>query len=104
MRERLRRAAKGVENLREAIRRRSELDCVVAHRKALTDLPAELCLPLLCGHVKGKLRCPPEVDIVLKHDGHPILVRQGPIWAATFHPEMSGDGRVLSAVLEGLAE
>jgi 5'-phosphate synthase pdxT subunit len=44
----------------------------------------------------------PEVDVVLEHDGHPILVRQGPVWAATFHPEMSDDRRVLSAVLEGL--
>lgn len=44
----------------------------------------------------------PEVEVVLQHDGTPILVRQGPIWAATFHPEMSDDGRVLAAVLEGL--
>jgi 5'-phosphate synthase pdxT subunit len=42
------------------------------------------------------------VDVILEHAGHPILVRQGPVWAATFHPEMSGDGRVLAAVLEGL--
>ncbi len=46
----------------------------------------------------------PEVDVLMEHEGHPILVRQGSAWAATFHPEMSSDKRVLTAVLEGLLE
>ncbi len=41
----------------------------------------------------------PEVEVVLEHDGRPVLVRRGAVWAATFHPEMSGDVRVLEAVL-----
>ena len=28
------------------------------------------------------------------HDEHPVLVRQGAVWAATFHPELSGDLRL----------
>jgi 5'-phosphate synthase pdxT subunit len=47
-------------------------------------------------------RTGPEVEVVLEHDGLPILVRQGPVWAATFHPEMSGDTRLLAKVLEEL--
>ena len=46
----------------------------------------------------------PEVDVLVEHEGHPILVRQGPVWAATFHPEMSSDTRVLAAVLDSLLE
>ncbi len=39
------------------------------------------------------------VQTVLSHDDRPVLVRHGSIWAATFHPEMSQDLRVLQAVL-----
>ena len=45
-------------------------------------------------------RTGPGVDVVLEHDDLPILVRQGSVWAATFHPEMSGDTRLLAKVLE----
>ena len=38
------------------------------------------------------------VTPVLEHDGHPVLVRSGDVWAATFHPEMTSDTRVLDAV------
>ncbi len=41
----------------------------------------------------------PDVEIVLEHEGDPVLVRCGPVWAATFHPEMTSDTRILSAVL-----
>jgi 5'-phosphate synthase pdxT subunit len=34
------------------------------------------------------------VDVLAVHDGHPVLVRQGPVWASTFHPELSGDLRI----------
>jgi pyridoxal 5'-phosphate synthase pdxT subunit len=34
------------------------------------------------------------VEVLATHDGHPVLLRQGTIWAATFHPELSGDLRV----------
>jgi pyridoxal 5'-phosphate synthase pdxT subunit len=39
-------------------------------------------------------RAGPDVDVVARHDGHPVLVRQGPVWASTFHPELSGDLRL----------
>lgn len=34
------------------------------------------------------------VAVLAEHDGHPVLLRQGRIWASTFHPELSGDLRI----------
>jgi 5'-phosphate synthase pdxT subunit len=34
------------------------------------------------------------VEVLAKRDGHPVLVRQGKVMAATFHPELSEDTRV----------
>jgi 5'-phosphate synthase pdxT subunit len=34
------------------------------------------------------------VEVLAVHDGHPVLVREGATWAATFHPELSGDLRL----------
>ena len=34
------------------------------------------------------------VEVLARRDGDPVLVRQGHIWAATFHPELSKDRRV----------
>jgi pyridoxal 5'-phosphate synthase pdxT subunit len=36
----------------------------------------------------------PEVEALARRDGFPVLVRQGRILAATFHPELSTDRRV----------
>ncbi len=46
-------------------------------------------------------RTGPGVEVLMRHDGHPVLVRQGAVYAATFHPEMTDDTRVLAAVLAG---
>jgi len=40
------------------------------------------------------------VDVLAVHDGHPVLVRDGPVWASTFHPELSGDLRVHQRFLD----
>ncbi|MEX0665269.1 MAG: pyridoxal 5'-phosphate synthase glutaminase subunit PdxT [Acidimicrobiia bacterium] len=34
------------------------------------------------------------VEVLASHEGHPVLVRSGRIWASTFHPELSGDLRI----------
>lgn len=34
------------------------------------------------------------VDVLAAHEGRPVLVRQGSVWGATFHPELSGDLRL----------
>jgi 5'-phosphate synthase pdxT subunit len=36
----------------------------------------------------------PEVEVMAERDGYPVLVRQGKLLAATFHPELSSDRRV----------
>ena len=36
----------------------------------------------------------PEVEVLARRDGAPVLVRQGQLMAATFHPELSPDRRV----------
>jgi len=36
----------------------------------------------------------PSVQVLAEREGFPVLVRQGSLLAATFHPELSPDGRV----------
>ena len=40
------------------------------------------------------------VDVLAEHDDHPVLVRSGTVWAATFHPELSGDLRLHQRFLD----
>jgi len=34
------------------------------------------------------------VDTLAVHEGAPVLLRAGPVWVSSFHPELSGDLRV----------
>jgi 5'-phosphate synthase pdxT subunit len=34
------------------------------------------------------------VDVLASHDDRPVLVREGTVWASSFHPELSGDLRI----------
>ena len=40
------------------------------------------------------------VEVLARHDGHPVLARQGPVWVASFHPELSGDLRLHEPFLD----
>jgi pyridoxal 5'-phosphate synthase pdxT subunit len=40
------------------------------------------------------------VEVLARHDGHPVVVRQGNLLAAAFHPEMAGDPRLHALVLD----
>ena len=42
------------------------------------------------------------VDVLASVDGAPVLVRQGALLAAAFHPELSGDLRLHQLFLEGV--
>ncbi len=42
----------------------------------------------------------PSVEILARRDGAPVLVRQGNLLAATFHPELSADRRVHQLFVE----
>jgi len=45
----------------------------------------------------------PGVEVLATHHEHPVLVRQGRVWAATFHPELSGDLRLHQRFLQEVA-
>jgi 5'-phosphate synthase pdxT subunit len=34
------------------------------------------------------------VEVLARYDGHAVLARQGRVWVAAFHPELSGDLRL----------
>jgi pyridoxal 5'-phosphate synthase pdxT subunit len=40
------------------------------------------------------------VDVLAVHDGHPVLVREGRAWVASFHPELAGDLRLHQRFLD----
>ena len=45
----------------------------------------------------------PTVEVLARRDGDPVLVRKGNVTAATFHPELTKDPRVLTVFLSGRA-
>jgi pyridoxal 5'-phosphate synthase pdxT subunit len=38
-----------------------------------------------------------DVEVLAEVEGQPVLVRQGAVWAAAFHPEVTGDDRLHAA-------
>jgi 5'-phosphate synthase pdxT subunit len=46
----------------------------------------------------------PDVEVLARRDGFPVLVRQGKLMAATFHPELSQDRRVHRQFVQMAAE
>jgi 5'-phosphate synthase pdxT subunit len=46
----------------------------------------------------------PGVEVLARRDGFPVLVRQGKLMAATFHPELSQDRRVHRQFVQMTAE
>jgi pyridoxal 5'-phosphate synthase pdxT subunit len=49
-------------------------------------------------------RCGPDVEILATVDDDPVLVRQGRLLGATFHPEMTGEVRVHRMFLEVISD
>lgn len=49
-------------------------------------------------------RTGPEVEVLAERDGYPVLIRQGNLLAATFHPELSDDTRVHAEFLRLVAK
>ena len=44
----------------------------------------------------------PAVAVLATHDGHPVLVRQDSVLAASFHPELARDRRLHELFLQGV--
>ncbi|HKA94320.1 MAG TPA: pyridoxal 5'-phosphate synthase glutaminase subunit PdxT [Acidimicrobiia bacterium] len=80
------------------------LDCTVvrnAYGRQRESFEARLAVDGLDGGFPGVfIRAPvidrvgADVEVLAVHDAHPVLVRQGTTWAASFHPELSGDLRL----------
>ncbi len=49
-------------------------------------------------------RAGPTVRVLARRDGRPVLVEQGRIFAATFHPELSADPTVHAYFLKGVRD
>jgi 5'-phosphate synthase pdxT subunit len=43
-----------------------------------------------------------EVDVLATIDDHPVMVRQDRILATSFHPELTGDGRIHQMLLDSI--
>jgi 5'-phosphate synthase pdxT subunit len=46
----------------------------------------------------------PEVEVLAEHDGEPVLLRQGRLLVASFHPELTEDTRVHELFLDQVRE
>jgi len=46
----------------------------------------------------------PGTDVLSSHDGVAVLLRSGPVWVSSFHPELSGDLRLHQLFLEEVAK
>ena len=46
----------------------------------------------------------PDVEVLAECRGEPVLVRQGKLLGSTFHPEMTGDGRVHETFVSTIRE
>jgi pyridoxal 5'-phosphate synthase pdxT subunit len=90
------------------------LDAVVernAYGRQVDSFEATLDTPALGGTVSGVfIRAPrfralgPDVEVLAALDGEPVLVRQGRVWAATFHPELTENAAVHAAFLQRVRE
>ena len=89
------------------------LDAVVernAYGRQVDSFQARVEAPALGGAVDGVfIRAPrlravgPETEVLARHEGEPVMVRQGRVVATTFHPELTGSRAVHRYAL-GLAE
>ena len=89
------------------------LDAIVernAYGRQVDSFEASVDAPALGGSLAAVfIRAPrfralwPGVDVLARLDGEPVLVQQGRVVAATFHPELTRD-RALHRYLVGLAE
>ncbi len=78
-----------------------------AYGRQLDSFEADLDLPGTGARVRAAfIRAPrftalgPGVEVLARHEGVPVLVREGRVLAATFHPEITGDPSVHRLFLE----
>jgi 5'-phosphate synthase pdxT subunit len=76
----------------------TQVDSFVA--PADSDSPADLAA-MRCVFIRAPKIADwgPEVEVLLRVDGLPVLVRQGRVLASTFHPELADDPRLHALLL-----
>ena len=81
-----------------------QVDSFVAVADEVLDPGLEPTAPLELVFIRAPVirRTGPGVEVLVRHGGHPVAVRQGAVYATTFHPEMTGDPRLLRRVLADL--
>jgi hypothetical protein len=58
----------GILTASKILARRNRWTHLVIHKRKLTKLPAPVVVPLICGPLRGKLSCPPDLTILLIHN------------------------------------
>jgi pyridoxal 5'-phosphate synthase pdxT subunit len=78
-----------------------------AYGRQVDSFETRLDVPALGGSLGAVfIRAPrfrelgPEVEVLARLEGEPVLVRQGRVIAATFHPEIAGDDRLHTAFVQ----
>jgi pyridoxal 5'-phosphate synthase pdxT subunit len=81
-----------------------------AYGRQVDSFVAQVDAPTLGGRLPAVfIRAPrirrvgADVEVLATFRGEPVLVRQGSVWAATFHPELTQDLRVHQLALESAA-
>ena len=72
-----------------------------AHADVCPGFPEPV--PLLFIRAPRIERVGPETEVVLRYQNEPIMVRQGPVVGAAFHPELTPDRRLHRWIFGGLA-
>ena len=75
-------------------RQRASFEAISDPGKSLTRDDGDTRLPLVFIRAPRIVRVGPDVRVLATLKGEPILVRQGNVTAATFHPELTNDPRV----------
>ena len=72
--------------------------------EAEAPVPGGPPLPLVFIRAPALTRVGPGVEVLVEHGGLPVLVREGRVLAATFHPELTRDLRVHGLLLAAMQE
>jgi 5'-phosphate synthase pdxT subunit len=82
-----------------------------AYGRQVSSFEADLTLAGEDGPLRGVfIRAPrvratgPDVEVLAEHEGRPVLVRDGRVLVASFHPELTEDTRVHQLFLDAVEE
>jgi 5'-phosphate synthase pdxT subunit len=81
-----------------------------AYGRQVASFEADLSLPGDSTPLRGvfirapRVRVTGDVEVLAEHEGEPVLVRDGRILVASFHPELTEDTRVHELFLNGVRE